>query len=51
MKNTFLILLFAVSCVGYAQKKTTKFEVQKSEAQWKKELTQEEYEVIREKGN
>ena len=50
MKNKLIILLFAVSCVGLAQKKTQKFEVQKSEAQWKKELTPEEYEVLREKG-
>jgi peptide-methionine (R)-S-oxide reductase len=50
MKNTLIILLFSFSCVGLAQKKTIKFEVQKSESQWKKELTPEEYEVIREKG-
>ena len=50
MKNTFIILLFAISSLGFAQKKTQKFEVQKSEAQWKKELTPEEYEVLREKG-
>jgi hypothetical protein len=50
MKNTLIILLFAFSFVGLAQKKTQKFEVQKSEAQWKKVLTVEEYEVLREKG-
>ena len=50
MKNTFIILLFGISSLGFAQKKTQKFEVQKSESQWKKELTAEEYEVLREKG-
>ena len=50
MKNTFIILLFAICSVGFAQKKTKIFEVQKSESQWKKELTPEEYEVLREKG-
>ncbi len=50
MKNAFITLLIVVSCSCLAQNKTPKFEVQKSESQWKKELTSEEYEILREKG-
>ena len=50
MKNNFIIVLIAVACSCLAQNKIQKFEVQKSDSQWKKELTPEEYEVLREKG-
>ncbi|MEJ2003398.1 MAG: peptide-methionine (R)-S-oxide reductase MsrB [Cyclobacteriaceae bacterium] len=43
---------FAVSCSSGQTKNEAKasFEIQKSEAEWKKELTEEEYYILREKG-
>jgi peptide-methionine (R)-S-oxide reductase len=51
MKKIVLILcsLFFMSCQG--QKKDEKgFEVQKTESQWRAELTPQQYEVLRKKG-
>ena len=46
-----LILIFSLfSCQGQDKTKKSKLEIQKSEAQWKKELTPEQFEVLREKG-
>lgn len=49
-----LLLLLLVSCSGNAQKETTnqktKYKVDKTEDNWKKELTPEQYRVLREKG-
>jgi len=56
MKNTLYLLLIAcfslVSCQGNAQKKTKEeqFKVQKTDAEWKKELTAEEYYILRKAG-
>ena len=53
MKNNLLslILIFSLfSCQGQDKTKKSKLEIQKSEAQWKKELTPEQFEVLREKG-
>ena len=56
MKN-FLYLLLAVffaltSCQSKAQKKqkSEQFEIQKSDAEWKKELSSEEYYILRQAG-
>ncbi len=52
MKN-YLVLLLCVSqfsCQAQEKKKKEPLEIQKSEAQWKKELTPEQFEVLREKG-
>ena len=50
-KLFILLLLFSlISCQGQNKKKNSKLEIQKSEAQWKKELTPEQFEVLREKG-
>ncbi len=53
MKNQLFILLLLYSifsCQGQDKTKNPKLEIQKSEAQWKKELTSEQFEVLREKG-
>jgi peptide-methionine (R)-S-oxide reductase len=53
MKNKLFILLILFSlfsCQGQDKTKNKKLEIQKSEAQWKKELTPEQFEVLREKG-
>lgn len=51
----FTFCVFIVSCGTQEKKgedmaKTTKFNVEKSEQEWKKQLTEEEYYVLREKG-
>ena len=53
MKNqlfTLLLLFLIFSCQGQDKTKNSTLEIQKSEAQWKKELTPEQFEVLREKG-
>ena len=55
MKNIFLIaILFTLfSCKGQSNNDTSvkqKYQVNKSDAEWKKSLTAEEYEVLRKKG-
>lgn len=47
---TILALFPLFSCQGQDTSKNSKLEIQKSEAQWKKELTPEQFEVLREKG-
>ena len=53
---TYIVVTIAVvgfsSCQAQDKKgeNNNQYEIQKSEAQWKKELTQEEYHVLREKG-
>ncbi len=49
----FAVLFAFSSCQGQEKKKTiaaTSVKVKKTEAQWKKELTAEQYEVLRNKG-
>lgn len=50
--HLLLILLIASAGCSQAQdkKKDMKFEVVKSESEWKKELTSQEYHILREKG-
>ena len=54
MKNLFGIVAFAsiiFACSGYAQQdKPRKFEVTKTDAEWRKQLTPEQYQVARQKG-
>jgi peptide-methionine (R)-S-oxide reductase len=53
MRNKLFILLILFSlfsCQGQDKTKKSKLEIQKSEVQWKKELTPEQFEVLREKG-
>lgn len=47
----FLFLVSAVSCTsGQGKDENMKFEVTKTDAEWKKELTKDEYYILREKG-
>ena len=52
MQKIILILtvLIFTSCNSQEKKKTMELEVKKTEAEWKAELTAEEYRVLREKG-
>ncbi|MDX1761877.1 MAG: peptide-methionine (R)-S-oxide reductase MsrB [Christiangramia sp.] len=57
MKNLLLytfLAAFLVSCNGNAQKdsdeKSSKYEVSKSEAEWKEELTSQEFAILRKAG-
>ena len=54
MKNLFGILAFAsiiFACSGYTQQdKPRKFEVTKTDMEWRKQLTPEQYAVARQKG-
>lgn len=55
MKNIFLIAILFVlfSCKGQSNSEgtpTKNYKINKSEAEWKKSLTAEEYEVLRKKG-
>ena len=45
----FCSLFFLMACKSEAQKKST-FKIQKSDAEWKMELTDLEYYVMREEG-
>jgi len=50
-----VLTAFLISCNGNAQKKSTKdssenYEVNKTEAEWKEELTSEEFEILRKAG-
>ena len=47
----FLFLVSAVSCTsGQGKDENMKFEVTKTDAEWRKELTKDEYYILREKG-
>ncbi len=46
----FLLVVVSGCTQGQDKKKTMNFEVVKSESEWKKELTEEEFYVLREKG-
>ncbi len=49
MKNVLLaILVFTSSCTSFAQ--TKNYEVKKTDAEWQKQLTAEQYQVTRKKG-
>jgi len=54
MKKIFLLLVISFSlnsCNGQEKKAAkTNFPITKTEAQWKSELTPEQYEVLRQKG-
>ena len=56
MKNSILIMVFTlfISCNSTAQKKSTKekdtFPITKTEAEWKEQLTEKQYYVLREAG-
>jgi peptide-methionine (R)-S-oxide reductase len=53
MKFTSLLLLVAVVACGQQKDKKqneTPFEIKKTEAEWKKQLTAEEFYVLRQKG-
>ena len=53
MKNLFGLLAFAsiiLACSGYTQDKPRKFEVTKTDMEWRKQLTPEQYMVARQKG-
>lgn len=46
-----IVSLFMISCINAQQKKTTKkYEVTKTDAEWKKQLTPEQYHITREQG-
>ena len=50
---SFLMIVFLVSCAGKAQntsKENKKYKVAKTNEQWKKELSKEQYYVLREAG-
>jgi peptide-methionine (R)-S-oxide reductase len=50
MKQTFTILLMAMSLLTSASMAEQKFAVQHSDAQWKKMLTPEQYKILRQAG-
>ena len=50
---SFLLLVFLVSCVGKAQDSSQgnkKYKITKTTAQWKKELTSQQYYILRQAG-
>lgn len=52
-KFSFLMIVFLVSCSGTAQdnsKENRTYKVAKTDAQWKKELTSDQYYILRESG-
>lgn len=52
MKNTLLMIGIFTSLVACSQKtaQNNHFPIQKSDAEWKQQLTSEQYEVVRQKG-
>ena len=50
---SFLMIVFLISCSGTAQdnsKETKKYKIAKTDAQWKKELTNKQYYILRKAG-
>ena len=53
MKKGFLLLILLggfMACTAQSEKKPDNFKVNKTEEEWKKELTPEQYRVLRQKG-
>jgi peptide-methionine (R)-S-oxide reductase len=52
MKNILflLVIIFLTSCSSKAQDASKKYKIVKTEAQWKKELTDKQYYILRESG-
>ncbi|WP_136480863.1 peptide-methionine (R)-S-oxide reductase MsrB [Cognatitamlana onchidii] len=51
MKHLIILCLLVIGCKGNSQKKTTdKYKVSKAEAEWKAQLSDQEYYVLRKSG-